>query len=135
MYAPTSEAHAQASISSNNFLWRFIPRLDRSSSKAIMVLDKGGVIRFQSLPLKWILGYRPKDITGDLLLDHIQQHSKKVAQKALARMTEQGERFSQWRFCFRSASGGKQWLEGKAVNFLKDPRLAGIMVYWEEMKR
>ena len=118
-----------------SFLWRFIPRLDHTSSKAVMVLNAEAVIRFQSLPVEQFLGYAADEIVGHPLLSFLDSNSKKAARKAIERMAEFGERFSEWCFCFQPASGKKLWLKGRAVNFLKDPRLAGIMVYWDELPR
>lgn len=124
----------ERSSSSADLLWRLIPRLDGISREAVTVLDKQGCVRFLSVPMKRLLGYAREDFLGQSLFKYLQEQSKKAAEDAVSRMVQEGERFSQWRLCFESASGTKCWLEGNAANFLTDPRLGGIMIYWRELK-
>lgn len=128
-----SMQHSEPS-SSTDLLWRLIPRLDGVSREAVTVLDDQGYVQFLSVPMKRLLGYAQEDLLGHSLFTYLQEQSKKAAEDAINRMVQQGERFSQWRLCFESASGTTCWLEGNAANFLTDPRLGGIMIYWRELK-
>lgn len=114
-------------------IWRFIPRLEGTSSRVISVLTADGTIRYQSPPLKWILGFEPERLVGRSLFTFLHAKSRDGAREAIRRMVEDGEQFGHWKLCFRAASGNYQWLEGMASNFLQDPRLEGIVIYWREM--
>ena len=127
------DASDRRGADAGSFLWRLIPRLDHTSSKAVMVLNAEAVVQFQSLPVEQFLGYAADEVVGHPMTAFLDRCSKKAARKAIERMVKFGERFSEWHFCFQPASGEKLWLKGKAANFLKDPRLAGIMVYWDKL--
>ena len=113
-------------------VWRLIPHLNESSSKIVSVLDEDGVIRYQSEPVKWLLGFDADALVGRSLSTLLCASSRERAREAVARMVQDKEKFDTWRFEFRTASGGTCWLEGMAANFLCDPRLGGILVYWRE---
>ena len=115
-------------------VWRLIPHLNESSSKIVSVLDGDGVIRHQSEPVKWLLGFDADALVGRSLSTLLCASSRERAQEAVARMAQDEEKFDTWRFEFRTASGGTCWLEGMASNFLCDPRLGGILVYWREAR-
>ena len=112
-------------------VWRLIPRLDGTSSKVVTVFDSDGVIRYQSRPICHLLGLQAHSCIGRRLQDLLKEESREAAAEALREMAEENVPRKKWRFCFKSASGNNCWLVGKAVNFLKDPRLGGIVVYWE----
>ncbi len=113
--------------------WRLIPRLQGASSNVITVLDAQGTVRYQSRPVRWLLGHRAEDLVGRPFASLLCAPSVGVARAALAHMAAGGARFDLWRLCFRTVAGEGLWLEGMASNFLKDPRLDGIMVYWREL--
>lgn len=117
-------------ILSGEPFWRFIPRLEGTSSNLVTVLDEEGMIRYQSPPIKWVLGYEPSQVEGRPLTTFLHEQSQQTARQAVDRMTEEEKPAAHWELCFRAASGNYWWLEGMATNFLKDPRLGGILVYW-----
>lgn len=108
-----------------------MPHLDGPSSKVVTVLDKEGVIRYQSPPICHLLGLTSQQCVGQPLWKLLRSESRGEARQAVREMVEHEASFGTWKFCFRSASGDKRWLIGKAVNFLKDPRMGGIVVCWE----
>jgi len=114
-------------------VWRLIPHLNESSSKIVSVLDEEGVIRHQSDPVKWLLGFDAETLVGQSLEAVLCGSSRERAEEAVDRMARGEEKFDTWRFEFRTASGETFWLEGMASNFLRDPRLGGILVYWREL--
>ena len=114
-------------------VWRLIPHLSSTSSKVISVLSAEGVIRYQSKPIKWLLGYDADDFVGVSLTEFLHIDSRERAEEAVARMAGAEEKFDSWRLQFHTASGGTFWLEGMASNFLNDSRLGGILVYWREL--
>ena len=112
-------------------IWRLMPHLDGTSSKVVTVLDEKGLVRYQSRSICHLLGLRAEQCVGRPLWGLLREESQEAARKAVRQMAENEAPFGKWRFCFQSASGGKRWLTGKAVSFLKDPRLGGIVVSWE----
>lgn len=112
--------------------WRLIPHLGPTLGEAIMLLGEDGSIHFHSPPLLDLLGCSRERINGTCIVNHLAKPSRDAARNALRRMREDGERFRQWHFCFRTTTGEKKWLLGRAVNFLKDPRLGHILVCWKE---
>jgi PAS domain S-box-containing protein len=114
-------------------IWRLIPYLSGTSSKVVSVLDEEGVVRYQSAPIKWLLGYDAEELIGEPLRAFLQAGSQSRAEEAVARMARAEEKFECWRLLFSTASGGALWLEGMASNFLRDARLGGILVYWREL--
>lgn len=116
----------------NEPVWRLIPHLSGTSSKVVTVLSDEGVVRYQSEPIKWVLGFEAALFTGEPLESFLCSSSREQAAEAVARMGRGEEKFDCWRLEFRTASGGSFWMEGMASNFLHDPRLGGILVYWRE---
>ena len=104
-----------------------------ATSKAITLLDADGIIRQQSLPIKWLLGYEPAQLLGRPLTDLLHPGSQQAARRAVERMTRQGQLFDFWHLRFRTASGHTCWLEGKASNHLADAAHPCIVVFWKEL--
>ena len=110
-------------------VWRLTPQLDGTSH--VTVLDGDGIIRYLSRPICHLLGLDAHTCVGRPLWSLLQEESTTLARKAVRGMAENETSFEEWTLCFQSSSGGEQWLEGKAINFLRDPRLGGIVVWWE----
>lgn len=110
--------------------WKMIPELTHTSSRLVSVLGKGGKIRYLSGPVCRLLGYDVERLTGGSFLRVVSRASRRSAQRAIDRMVCGDELFDRWRLRFCTASGEQLWLEGMASNFLDDPRLGGILVYW-----
>ena len=113
-------------------VWRLIPHLNDTSSNIVSVLSEEGIVRYQSKPVKWLLGFEAETLVGQSLGELLCPSCEERAQEAVARMVRGEEKFDCWRLQFRTASGGSFWMEGMASNFLRDPRLNGILVYWRE---
>jgi PAS domain S-box-containing protein len=111
-------------------IWRLIPDLRGTSTKVVSVLDEDGTLRYQSDLVKSLLGFDADALVGRPLEALLCDASRQQAREAVARMVNDKEKFDSWRFEFHTASGGTIWLEGMASNFLRDPRLGGILVYW-----
>lgn len=122
--SPTSEAEP---------IWRLVPYLNGTSSKVVAVLDEESVIRYQSAPIKWLVGFKAEKLVGEPLRAFLCDGSQERAAEAVARMACGEEKFDSWKLEFQTASGESLWLEGMASNFLRDPRLGGILVYWREL--
>jgi PAS domain S-box-containing protein len=114
-------------------LFRLIPQLKDTASKVVSVLSGEGIVRYQSEPVKGLLGFDSDQLVGEPLEVVLRPRSKEPLRESLAQMGRQEAKFDQWRFQFRTASGDSLWLEGMASNFLHDPRLGGVMVYWREL--
>ena len=121
------------SSSQQSPIWRLLPRPDGSSSKAAMIIGKKGVVRYRSKAVLKLLGYEAGELEGRPFWDLLSGESKETAREAFRQMREDGRRLAEWTFCFRLPSGKQRWLAGKVVNFLKDPRLGGILAYWERV--
>jgi PAS domain S-box-containing protein len=100
------------------------------SSKVVSVHDDAGCIQFYSRGFLNLLGYEAKDVIGQALINLVHPRSKRAARAGVDRMRRHESTFDAWTFQFVTASGDAVWLDGLASNFLRDPRLGGIMVYW-----
>ena len=114
-------------------LFRFIPQLKGTPSKVISVLSEEGVVRYQSEPIQWLLGFDAEVLVGQPLEEFVCHRSQALLEEGVARMRRREEKFDSWRLQFLTASGEALWLEGMVSNFLYDPRLEGILVYWREL--
>lgn len=112
--------------------WRLIPQLTRTTSKVISVLGEKGTIRYQNHVMCRLLDYEADEAVGRPLTHLLHPHSKPAARMAIDRMVRQEATFDAWTLRFYTASTDL-WLEGLASNFLKDPRLGGIMIYWRKI--
>ena len=113
-------------------LFRLIPQLKGTSSKVISVLSGEGVVRYQSEPIRWLLGFDAEVFLRQPLEEFVCRRSQALLGEGVARMRHREEKVDSWRLQFRTASGEALWLEGLASNFLYDSRLGGILVYWRE---
>lgn len=110
-----------------------MPQLTQTSSKIISVLEKTGLIRYQNRVMCRLLDHEAGEMVGQPLMALVHPRSKEVARVSIHRMARQQTTFDAWKLRFYTASKDTIYLEGLASNFLADPRLGGIMIYWSEL--
>lgn len=90
----------------------------------ITVLDYDGTIRYQSPSLERILGYRPKELMGEVLFDYVHDVDKKKVKKELAALAKLKKRKNKniTEFRVKHKDGSWRYLESiaKKVTDIRD---------------
>ena len=94
------------------------------------MLDRDGFVRYQSLPVKWLLGYRPEQMIGRPLQDFLVPSARSGLQAMLRRVVRHGRLARRWRLPFQTASGNELVLEGRLTDHLRDPALPTLIIRW-----
>jgi len=99
--------------------------LIENASDIIMVLDKEGVLRYESPSLERVLGYMPSDLLGRNVREFV--HADDLVELEAAFRSGPGAT-TLLSFRFRHQSGSFRDLEAATSNLLDDPGVAGVVV-------
>lgn len=107
--------------------------LVQNSSDSFLVLEADGVIRYESVAVDRILGYRPEQRTGRSFLELVQPADREYAARLLTDLagTPGAERAAELRV--QHADGRWRTLEWVGKNLLAGPAVAGIVVNYRDI--
>jgi diguanylate cyclase (GGDEF)-like protein/PAS domain S-box-containing protein len=98
------------------------------ASDLITILEADGTIRYQSPAVETVLGYEPRELTGQRLLDYIHpEDAGRVISGGIA-TGEAPDLRVPVEARIRHKDGSWRWLEGFGNNLLKDPSVGGIVL-------
>jgi PAS domain S-box-containing protein len=102
--------------------------LIENASDITSILDRHGVIRFQSPSARRILGYEPGETIGTRALDLVHPDDRALVSESLAR-TLNGEGMVPLLQCrVRHRDGSWRHLEAQGSNFMSNPAIDGFVV-------
>lgn len=102
--------------------------LIRNASDVITVLDKDGVILYESPAIERVLGYRTEDLLGKSVFDFVHPGDRKRVRKEALTMLEGVKPSRPLQYRFRHKDGSWRFLESVASNLLEDPGVRGAVV-------
>jgi PAS domain-containing protein len=109
--------------------WHLKPTLQNVAKQLVTILDAEGHIRYASPPFEAIFGRAGWPLVGAPLRAFVVPAQRPRFDAVLADLRS-GTRFDAWTLTLEAATGDTHPLEGRASNFLDDPRLGGVLVYW-----
>lgn len=96
------------------------------SSDIITVVDREGIIRYQSPSVERLLDYKPEELAGSPLQQHVHPEDLHGLLAEMSRPSEDGVHSVEFRF--RERGGGWRSLEATVNRLLDDPDVAGIVL-------
>lgn len=103
--------------------------LTERSSDSVKILSPDGEVRYVSLSVTRILGYRPDELIGAKALGLVHPDDAAMLTKVLNGLLN-GDTVSEGAVCrFRRADGSWCYLESIGVNELENPAIEGIVIY------
>ena len=101
--------------------------LVENSSDIVVVLDKGGVLRYVSPSVKRLLGYDAAQQIGTSAYSLMHPADVRRFQEGFARVLGRPEDHAPTEFRLRHADGSWRYLEATATNLLHDPSVRGVV--------
>lgn len=98
------------------------------ASDMITILDKTGVVLYESPSIQSVLGYSPEELFGRRFVEYIHPQDMAMFVAALAASPAKGETAAPIEFRFLHKKGEWRILESITTNLLEDPTVNGIIV-------
>lgn len=102
--------------------------LVQHASDVIMILEADSAIRYQSPAVERVMGYRPEELIGTKVFDHVHTDDVEQARSRFGKLLEHPGSCGLVEVRFRHADGSWRYFEGIGSNLLDDPSVRGIDV-------
>lgn len=102
--------------------------LIENASDLITILDREGVIRYESPSVERVLGYRPDELVGRNAFDLVHPEERAALLAEFAQKVVIAGSTAQVEFRFQHRDGSWRTLEAVAKNLLDEPEFNGIIV-------
>ena len=103
-------------------------RLVEKSTDIVSILDRDGVVLYQSPSAEAIVGYTSDDVVGTHFLSSVHPSDVDSVNSALEELACDPSKTVEVEFRSRDRSGNWRWIESTARNLLDDPSVAGIVL-------
>jgi diguanylate cyclase (GGDEF)-like protein/PAS domain S-box-containing protein len=107
--------------------------LVQNSSDASAVIDRSGVIDYESVAVERVLGYRADDRVGRSFVDGVQVGDRPTVEAAIAEIAESPGADRTFGVRMRHADGSWRSIECVAKNLLDEPAIAGIVINYRDI--
>ena len=123
----TPAKQAEAALARSEAKWR---SLIQNSSDLITILSQDGTLLYTSPSIERILGYSPKELVGQSVLDYIATQDLEAIAKALDDLLAAGHGVTLPPIIFRFRCKNESWcyLEASGTNLLADEAVGGIVI-------
>ncbi|CAN5911464.1 hypothetical protein BH23ACT11_BH23ACT11_17080 [soil metagenome] len=98
------------------------------ASELITILEADGTIRYESLAVEKLLGYRAEEMVGTNIFEYIHPDDKERATREFTEHLENAEDALTVEVRFKSKDGSWHFVEGIANNLLDEPGIRGIVI-------
>lgn len=130
IYDITEQKKAELEIESRE---RYFRTLIEKAKDVITILDRDGIIVYESPAAELISGYQIDELIGMNMLDLIHPDDlKQVADNFARNVTEPASSVSM-ELRFRRKDGSWCWVEGTSTNLLDDPTVSGIICNYHDV--
>ncbi len=100
-----------------------------NSSEIISIIDKKGIIQYESQSLKRILGYDPSERIGTNTINNVHQEDRPIVDAALIRSADLAhEEIVVFQYRYHHKNGTWRYLETTATNLTKNSLINGILL-------
>lgn len=99
-----------------------------NSFDIMSIIDKNGIIKFESKAAKRLLDYKAGEKTGHNMLDYVHPDDVDTVKTALKQLDSIDKRIEVFQFRYKHKNGSWRWFETNAQNFVKNPYVNGIIV-------
>ncbi|HVF01621.1 MAG TPA: PAS domain S-box protein, partial [Rubrobacteraceae bacterium] len=98
------------------------------ASDVITILEGDGTIRYQTPAAENVMGYKPEELIGTNMFDHVHPDDVEQSRSRFGKLLEQPGSYEPVEVRFRHADGSWRYFEGIGSNLLGDPKVRGIVV-------
>ncbi len=121
----SEQKRAQIALRSSEEYFR---SLIENALDTITILDREGVIRYQSPSVQRVLGYEPGELVGKSVFDYIHSDDRAVAVTSLAGIMATPGESSDVKMRFLHMDGSWRYMEAVGRNLLDDPVVRGVVI-------
>lgn len=121
----SEQKRAQMALRSSEEYFR---SLIENALDTITILDRDGVIRYQSPSVHRVLGYDPGELVGKHVFDYIHPEDRGDTVKALAGIMATPGESSDVKLRFQHMDGSWRFMEAVGRNLLDDPVVRGVVI-------
>jgi len=126
----TERKKAQAALEDSEKRFR---ALIEHSSDAIGLMDRRGVVVYES-PASWtMLGYGPNELIGRLVYDLVHPEEKDEDIRVFSELLKRPGASIAGQFQFKHKTGSWRWLDVVATNLLHEPAVNGIVLNYRDI--
>lgn len=102
--------------------------LVRYSADMVALVDRVGTVQFVSTAIAERVGFVVQDVEGRNAFDFVHPDDEARARAALAEILANDQATCSLVFRLRTNTGDYKWMEGRAVNLLKEPNVRAVLV-------
>ena len=102
--------------------------LIENTNDIITILDRNGVILYESPPIERVLGYTQKELIGKSAFDLVHSDDRGCLLAVFTRVAQKSGDSARSEFRFRHKDGSWRTLEAIGRNLLEDPKVAGVII-------
>ncbi len=122
--AAASEAEKQTISYSEKYFRSMV----ENSSDVVIILSRTGEIEYVSDSARQVMSYKPEDLVGSCLLDHVLPQDIDTVSEFIEGCVKNAGKSQSIEFRFRYGDRGWGYLEATGNNRLDDPTIAGIVI-------
>lgn len=104
-------------------------------SDAILLLDKEGTIKYQSLSASRILGYSPEDVIGKFIFEFIHPDDMETGMDYFKQVLFKPGVPIQNSYRIRNKAEEFIWVEGSITSFLHDPNIRSVIINYRDITK
>ncbi|HTS17974.1 MAG TPA: PAS domain S-box protein [Verrucomicrobiae bacterium] len=102
-------------------------------SDVISICDERGTTQYVSPSVEPILGYRPEELIGRNVFEHVHPDDAVVFRKGFHEAIQQSGRSNSLKYRFRHRDGTWRTLEAVGQNLLEEPGVRGMVLYFHDV--
>ncbi len=107
--------------------------LIENSADAVSILDKNGIIKYESPSHKRILGYATNELSGTTSFSLVHPEDVEDIKARFLQLAQKPEAMEEVSFRYKHKNGTWRNLEGTAKNLLHNPGIEGIIVNYRDV--
>jgi PAS domain S-box-containing protein len=109
--------------------------LSEKSGDVISVLDKHGVIQYESLPSKHVFGQPPHELLGHNFLEYVHPEHKTAIKKCFTAVSKVKDKSVIAKCRYMHGNGSWIWAELSIKNLLSDQAVQGILIHKKDITK
>jgi len=133
---PTTTSDTELSLTAEELWWRseqYYQSLIENASDAICVLDSDGIIRYESISARNVLGYRPEERQGKSVYDLIHPDDLPNASRIFEDLIQNRVDTVTLELRLIHKDGSHRFIESIGQNLLNNPIIRGIVVNFHDI--
>jgi diguanylate cyclase (GGDEF)-like protein/PAS domain S-box-containing protein len=109
--------------------------LTQNSSDLVTVMETGGIVRYQSPAIVWMLGYSTEELLGKNAFDYVHPDDLQKVRVAYEEGLKDPGLQPTAEYRFRHKDGSWRWLESVGTNLIQEPGVGGYVVNSRDITR